>query len=51
MALKYLEYSLECLVFSLEGHDEKLFTKGPAFESLKPTISITSPNTDLLIQA
>ncbi len=43
MALKYIEYGLGSLLFSSKGHDKKLFTKGPAFEGLKPTIDITSP--------
>jgi len=43
MALKYLEYGLGSLLFQAKGHDEKLFTKGPAFASSpKPTIEITS---------
>jgi phosphatidylethanolamine-binding protein (PEBP) family uncharacterized protein len=40
----YLEYGLGSLLYSLRARDAKLFTKGPAFTNIPPTITITSPD-------
>jgi len=42
--LDYLEYGLGSSLFSFRARDEKLFTKGPAFADIQPTIDITSPD-------
>ncbi|MCJ1353141.1 MAG: hypothetical protein MMC33_003126 [Icmadophila ericetorum] len=41
--MDYFENFLGRLFFNYKGRDAKLFTKTAAFESLKPTIEVTSP--------
>ena len=43
--LSVIEYSLGRLFFNIKGHDDKLFTKGPAFASFRePTFEVDSPD-------
>lgn len=42
--LRYIEYGIGSLLHSVKGHDDKLFTKTPAFKDLPPTITIESPD-------
>lgn len=43
--LNSIEYGLGRLLFNVKAHDNKLFTKGPAFASLiEPTFEVNSPD-------
>ena len=44
-ALSLIEYGLGRLLFNIKAHDDKLFTKGPAFASCpEPTFEVDSPD-------
>ena len=43
--LSLIEYGLGRLLFNIKAHDDKLFTKGPAFASVHdPTFEVNSPD-------
>ena len=44
-ALSLIEYGLGRLLFNIKAHDDKLFTKGPAYASCpEPTFEVDSPD-------